>query len=58
MLGPEQREHRQLEVVREAPQQLTDTVELAVGQPEGAMERFRDRAQGSSVSAAADGDLT
>ena len=58
VLGPEQREHGQLEVVREAPKQVADTVEFAVGQPETAMERFRDRAQGSSVSAVSDGDLT
>jgi hypothetical protein len=55
VLRPEQREHRQLEVVRVAVEQGADTVELAVGQPEGAVERFRDEAQGSSVSAPPDG---
>ena len=55
VLGPEQREHRELEVVRVPAEQVADTVELAVGEPEGAMEWFRDRAQGGSVSAASDG---
>src|SRR3954451_15451160 len=50
MLRPEQREDRQLEVVRRAAQQLADAVELAVREAETAVERFRDRAQGSSVS--------
>jgi hypothetical protein len=58
MLGPEQREHRELEVVRKTAEQVADTVELAVGEPEAAMEWFRDRAQGSSVPAVSDGDLT
>jgi hypothetical protein len=51
VLGPEQREDRELEVVREPAEQVADTVELAVGEPEAAMEWFRDRAQGGSVSA-------
>jgi hypothetical protein len=51
MLGPEQREDRQLEVVRRASQELTDTVELSVRETEAAVEWFRDRAQGASVSA-------
>jgi hypothetical protein len=55
VLRPEQREDGQLEVVRLTAEQLADTVELAVGQPEGAVERFRDEAQGSSVSAPPDG---
>jgi hypothetical protein len=55
VLGPEQREDRQLELVRIAVEQLANTVELAVGQPESAVERFRDEAQGSSVSAPPDG---
>ena len=54
VLGPEQREHRQLEIVREPGEQVADTVELAVGKPEAAMEWFRDRAQGGSVSAVSD----
>ena len=43
VLRPEQREDGELEVVRVAPEQLLDSVELPVGQSEGAMERlFRD----------------
>jgi hypothetical protein len=46
VLGPEQREDRELEAVRLAPEELPDTVELPVGQPEGAVERlFRDTRQ-------------
>jgi hypothetical protein len=46
VLRPEQREDGELEVVRLALQQLADTVQLPVGQAEGAMERlFRDRSQ-------------
>jgi hypothetical protein len=50
VLGPEQREDRQLEVVRRPPEQLSDTVELPVREAEAAVERFRDRAQESTVS--------
>ena len=54
VLRPEQREDGELEVVRFAAEQLLDTVELPVGQPEGAMERlFRDRRQGFESSVAA-----
>jgi hypothetical protein len=46
VLGPEQREDRQLEVVRVAAQKLPNSVELPVGETERAVERlFRDRAQ-------------
>ena len=46
VLGPEEREDRELEVVRLATHQLADTVELPVGEAEHAMEGlFRDRAQ-------------
>jgi hypothetical protein len=38
VFGPEEREDRQLEVVRAAPEQLLDTVELTVGEPEGPVE--------------------
>jgi len=55
MLGPEEREDGKLEVVRRALQQRADTVELPVGQAETAVERFRDGAQGASVSGAAVG---
>ncbi len=40
VLRPEQREDRELEVVRLALHQLLDTVELPVGEAEGAMERL------------------
>src|SRR5207245_1906651 len=40
VLRPEQREDGELEVVRLAAQQLADSVELPVGQAEGAMERL------------------
>jgi drug/metabolite transporter (DMT)-like permease len=40
VLGPEKREHRKLEVVRIALQQLADTLVLPVGQPEGPVERL------------------
>ena len=46
VLGPEQREDRELEVVRVALEQPADTLQLPVGQPEGAVERlFCDRRQ-------------
>jgi len=40
VLRPEEREDGELEVVRVALEQLLDTVELPVGQPEGAVERL------------------
>ena len=42
MLRPEQREDRQLEVVRSTVEQLPDAIELVVGEAETAVERFRD----------------
>jgi hypothetical protein len=46
VLGPEEREDCELEVVRLAAEQLADTVELPVGQPECAVQRlFSDRRQ-------------
>jgi hypothetical protein len=46
MLRPEQREDGELEVVRIASEQFTDTVELPVREAESAMERlFRDPRQ-------------
>jgi hypothetical protein len=60
VLGPEQREDRQLEVIRLALEQLDDTGELPVRQTEGPVQRdvvdrlFRDRVQAASVSAAPD----
>jgi hypothetical protein len=47
VLRPEQREDRELEVVRVALQQFADSLELAVREPEGAVERlFGDPRQG------------
>ena len=46
VLGPQQREDGQLEVVRLAARQVTDTVELPVREAEQAMEGlFRDGTQ-------------
>jgi len=46
VLRPEQREDGQLEAVRVATEQLLDSLELPVGEAEGAMERlFRDERQ-------------
>ena len=46
VLAPEEREDRELEVVRVALEQLADALQLPVGQPEGAVERlFCDRRQ-------------
>jgi hypothetical protein len=51
VLRPEEREDGELEVIRLASEQLLDTVELPVGQAEGAMERlFRNRRQGFESS--------
>jgi hypothetical protein len=40
MLGPEQREDGELEVIRIATEQASDSSELPVGEPEGAMEQL------------------
>ena len=40
VLRPEQREDRELEVVRVAAEQLVDAVELLVGQPQRTVERL------------------
>jgi hypothetical protein len=59
MLGPEQREHRELEMVRLAPEKIPDPLELAVREPERAVQRlFRNLRQGVSVSPPPDGTLT
>jgi hypothetical protein len=50
VLGPEQREDGELEMVGVAVEQVADTVELPVREAEAAVERFRDRAQESTVS--------
>jgi hypothetical protein len=46
VLGPQEREDRELEVIRLPAEQAADSLELAVRQPEGAMKRlFRYRRQ-------------
>src|SRR5439155_17757034 len=56
VLRPEEREDGELEVVRSAPEQLADTLELPVGQTESAMQRLiGDDGQRASLSRAADG---
>jgi hypothetical protein len=46
VLGPQQREDRELEVIRLPAEEGADSLELAVRQPEGAMKRlFRYRRQ-------------
>jgi hypothetical protein len=61
VFGPEQREDRELEVVRLPLEQLDDSRELPVGEPQSPMERgvvnrlFRDRVQAASVPATSDG---
>jgi len=50
VLGPEEREDGQLEVVGRAPEKLADTVELTVREAESPVKRFRDRAQGVTIS--------
>jgi hypothetical protein len=58
VLGPEQREDRELEVVRRPLEQLTDAIELVVGEAEAAVKRFRDGAQAASLAAARDGSIS
>jgi hypothetical protein len=55
VLGPEEREDGELEIVRRPAEQCADTIELPVGETEPRMEWFRDRAQEGSVTGAADG---
>jgi len=51
VLGPEQREDRELEVIRLPLEQFADSVELAVGETEGPVERlFEDPRQGIDTS--------
>jgi hypothetical protein len=53
VLGPQEREDRELEVVRLPAEQVADPGKLAVRQPEGAMKRlFRYRRQVAECSAA------
>jgi len=59
MLGPEQREDRELEVVRLAFEKTPDSLELAVSKPERAVQRlFRNLRQEASVSGPSDGTVT
>jgi hypothetical protein len=51
VLRPEEREDGELEMVRLAAEQLADSVELPIGEAEGAMERlFCDPRQESESS--------
>jgi hypothetical protein len=51
VLRPEQREDRQLEVVRSATEELDDPLELPVGEAELTMQRYRDPRQGTESNA-------
>jgi hypothetical protein len=56
VLGPEQREDGELEVIRRALEQLSDTVELPVGETEDPMERLvGNGSQGRMLSGVPDG---
>jgi hypothetical protein len=66
VLGPEQREDRELEMVRLAPEQVDDPGELAVREPERPVDRevlrggilqrlFGDPGQRASVAGPSDG---
>jgi hypothetical protein len=56
MLGPEQGEDGELEVVRRALEQLPDTVELPVAETESPVERLvGNGSQGRMVSGFPDG---
>jgi hypothetical protein len=58
VLRPEQREDRELEVVRLPLEQFADPLELLVGQPECAVQRlFGNLRQTASVSPASDGTV-
>ena len=48
VLGPHDRIHRQLEVVRLAAEDAADVVELGVGEPERPVDRRRQRLPGSA----------
>src|SRR5207237_8791255 len=52
VLGPEEREDRELEAVRVASEQVSDAVELPVGQPQRTVKRRfrRDLRQGPECS--------
>jgi hypothetical protein len=58
VLGPEQREDRELEAIRLASEKTPDPRVLLVRQPESAVQRlFRDLAQAASLSPASDGTV-
>jgi hypothetical protein len=58
VLGPEQREDRELEVVRLAFQKTPDLLELVVREPQRPVQRlFRNLRQGLSVSVPSDGTV-
>jgi hypothetical protein len=58
VLGPEEREDGELEVVRRSFEQLADTVELPVRETESLVERLvGDGSQGCMVSALPDGPI-
>jgi hypothetical protein len=54
VLRPQDREDRELEVVRRPSEQLSDTVELPVGETERSMERLGNRGQEASLAPASD----
>ena len=60
VLRPEEREDRELELVRVALQQIADSLELPVRQAESTMERrlFGDRSQSPTLAFLADGRST
>ena len=58
VLGPEQREDRELEVVRLPLEKTPDSLELAVREPERAVQRlFRNLRQRASLPRASDGTV-
>jgi hypothetical protein len=58
MLRPEQREDRELEVVRLPPEKVFDPLELPVRQSERAVQRlFGNLAQAASLFRASDGTV-
>jgi hypothetical protein len=58
MLGPEEREHGELEVVRRPGEQLADSVELPVGETERAVERLFDDPRQGPENSRLDGRVT
>ena len=56
MLGPEEGEDSELEVVRLAPEQLADPLQLPIGESECAMERLFDDLRQRKVILVVGGD--